>query len=293
MRIGTANQYATFQRDIEVSQRKYFDLMSQISSGKRIDKPSDDPGGMRAVIDIKSMKAALEQYTTNIQRGKNNLQLTESSLSEVSTLSSRAYTLVLQGANTSVSQEQRNAMASEIDSIQKRLLQIANTRNANGSYIFSGQQTDRPALTLGASGISYNGDNGPLLLEVSPDETIPSNLPGDPLFTDLYNKLDNIRLSLEGGNVSALSDIHVAEIQTEIRNVNVARGVIGGRLRQLDQVASTHARRIDDLTADASEIEDVDITQAITELKSAESAYQAALQVTSQGSRLSLLDFMR
>lgn len=293
MRIGTANQYATFQRDIEVSQRKYFDLMSQISSGKRIDKPSDDPGGMRAVVDIESMKAALEQYTTNINRGKNNLQLTESSLAEVSTLSSRAYTLVLQGANTSAGQEQRSAMASEIDSIQKRLLQISNTRNSTGSYIFSGQQTDRPAITLGSNGITYNGDNAPVLLEVSPDETVAANLPGDPIFTDLYNTLDRIRLSLEGGNVSALSDIHVNEIQQEIKNVNVARGMVGGRLRQMDQIAATHGRRIDELTSDASDIEDVDITQAITELKSAESAYQAALQVTSQGFRLSLLEFMR
>ena len=293
MRISTSYLFDSYTRDIQTTQSKYLLAQERVSSGKQLTKMSDDPAAMRSVLNMRSLQSQLGQYSQNLTRAKSVLGLSENALSDANNVVNRAYSLAVQSSNTTTTQSQRTAMASEIGDLQTKLLQIANSKSANGDYIFAGQKTDTTPFTVGTSGLSFNGDTNPINVEGSATDTLQINTPGSPLFTDAYNRLANLKTALESGSTSQIADVSIGELQNSQQQISLARGTIGSRTNQLTSLQQTHDRRISDLKVSTSDLEDVDTAQAIVDLNSAQTAYQASLQVASQGFKLSLMDFIR
>lgn len=293
MRISTSYLYETYTRDIQTSQSKYVQAQQRVSTGKQLNQFSDDPGAMRNVLTMKGLSSQITQYSKNLDKATSYLGFSENALSDTSTVVNRAYSLAVQSANTSTTQEQRLAMASEVGDLQNKLIQLANSKSATGDYLFGGQVTDKPPLTVTPTGIAYNGDSNAVTVEASSTDNVQINTPGSPLFTDAYNRLDSLKKALEAGSTSQIADVSIGELQNSQRQINLARGTIGSRTNQIKDLKSQNDRRISDLTSSTSDLEDVDAAQAIMDLKTAETSYQAALQVASQGFKLSLMDFIR
>lgn len=293
MRISTAYQFDSYTNDIRLAQERLADAERQVSSGKRIETPSDDPLGTSRALSMRSYKSVTEQYQKNLQTAKGFLGYTESALSSTYDGVRRAYTLAVSGANSSTDQAGRNAMAQEITDIQARLVQQANTRGPSGQYIFAGQKTNAVPYTVSGTTVTYNGDANPMQVEVGAGEVMQVNTIPEPMFSDIYNKLETLKNNLLGGNVGAISGTSINDMQGAMDTVSAERGKIGANLRKIDDYTSQYTRRVDDLTQGISDIEEVDISQAIMKYQLAQTTYQGALNVASQGFRLSLMDFIR
>jgi flagellar hook-associated protein 3 FlgL len=293
MRISFGHQYDVYRSDLMKTQERYFDAQRQVATGKRIFALSDDPFGAASALSMRQVRGASEQYAENALSAKAFLSFSEGTLAEMSTILKRVNELAVSGANGSTSQVGRAAMAAEITEIQKRLVDLANSKGPGEQYLFAGQATDTKPFEAAAGVLTYAGDNNDLTGEISANETMAFNTHLGTLMPTMYGQLESLKTNLQGGNLSAISGIDIGNIQAAIRSVDQLRGNIGTRIQTADQAMNHHERRMDDLTSRISEIEDADMSEAILQYKSAETAYQAALQTVSMGSQLSLMDFMR
>lgn len=293
MRISTAYQFESYTSDIRAAQERMSIAGRQVTTGKRLLNPSDDPLGTARILTMRSYKAATEQYSNNLNGAKGVLGYNEEALGSLHGGVQRAYALAVQGANSATDQVGRNAMAQEITEIQSRLVQIANTRGPAGQYLFAGQDNDSAPYTVSGATLTFNGDSNPVVVEVGPTETMQVNSIGEPMFSDTYNKLETLKNNLLGGNVGAISGVSINDMQAAMKTINAERGQVGAKLRQVDDYNAQYTRRVDDLTQGISDIEEVDVAQAITSYQLAQTAYEAALRVASQGFQLSLMDFIQ
>ncbi|MBI1331584.1 MAG: flagellar hook-associated protein 3 [Armatimonadetes bacterium] len=292
-RVSTFYQFSTLQSQVARAGEAYYDAQKKVSTGKRINVLGDDPTGFGSVVSMKGVKAGLTQYSANLDRANNWYSTTENTMSEVTTLMNRANALAVSGATATTGQTERQAMASEVTSIRDRLLQLANAKDGSGNYIFAGTATSTTPFSLNGNTIAYNGDTGKVKVEAAPGQTMDLSLPGtDTFFQSAYDHLTTMIDAMNNNDSSTLSNTSLTDVQADLQVVNMARGEIGNRVRTLDDYQSDHSRRIDELTKGVSDIEDVDLAQAITDYQSAQTAYQAALQMVSQGSKLSLMDYI-
>ena len=294
MRVSTGYQYDVYNANIRNAMSNYFDAQKRVMTGKRFNRVSEDPVAALTALGARSLRSRLEQLDKNLMVAKEYSGTTETVLDEINSVMKRAYTLAIQGASDATTQESRDAMANEIASLEQRLVDLGNTQGVNGKYIFSGQSTDTKPFSAAGGALTFAGDTLPVNVEIRPGEVMRANLENaDTFFDGLYTTLETLRTDLQGGNVQQLSEVDVANLRTALDNVGAARGLNATKLQEIERLHSEGQRRMDDLTKTISDNEDIDLTEAITEMQMAETAYTATLQVASQGFRLSLMDFLR
>lgn len=159
----------------------------QLSSGKRILTPSDDPTGSVRVVDLKSAIGRVDQYQVNADRAQSRLEQEESALFGITNLLQRSHELGVQGNNLAVlTASDTAAIAAEIRQLVHELEGLANTRDASGDYIFAGYKSGTKPFTRTATDTYiYNGDQGQRQLQISADRTIADGDNGFDLFVDV------------------------------------------------------------------------------------------------------------
>jgi flagellar hook-associated protein 3 FlgL len=293
MRISTNYQYDTFQLDIRNAQEKLVKVSQQLATGKRINNPSDDPVGVARTISMRSLRSGIDQYQKNLSSARGALGYIDNTAGDITDLVRQAYTLAVQGASSTTDQGARNAAATQIGNIQKRIIDLGNSKGPTGNYQFAGQKSSTKPYTLTGSTLTFNGDTNPIRVETGPGETIQSNVSGEPMITELYNRLEALKSDLIGGQVGAISGVDIANIQASLDSVTSLRGDVGTRMQTIDDLSTQWQRRSDELTKNISDIEDVDLSEAMVKYQQANQAYTAALTVAGQGFRLSLMDFIK
>lgn len=291
MRISTPYQFGTYASDVAKAHERYVGLQRQISSGKRINSLGDDPVGMAASLSLRQLQEGLTQYKSNLTSAKGQLGLQETALAEMHALTRRAYELAVQGANGATDNKARLAMVNELTEIQKRLVDLGNVQGQNGQYLFGGQTTDSKPFTFVAGVLTFNGDDFDRVVEAAPGETLVASVPARQTVEGAYAAIESLKLNLQG-SYTAISGVDIPALQNSLDSINALRGSVGARLQSISQWMSEHERRGDEFAKSISDIEEVDITETIVQYQMAEMAYGAALQIASQGFRLSLLDFM-
>ena len=258
-----------------------------ISSGKRITELSDDPVGLVQSLHIRSALSGLEQTGRNISLGESWLSAAESSLTEVQTILSNAKALCVQMASGTTGPGQRASAALTVQNMLEEVISLANTEVA-GRYIFSGSRTEEAPFEQDGT---YRGNNTSFSIKIGRDATIEIGQDGEPIFSDIFTALNDLKSALETNDVdrigSALGDLD-EQFQAVTRRISEvgsrrARMEIKGRI--LEDLKLGNRERL-------SVLEDADIAEAIVELKSIELAYQAALTSSSKIMTLSLMDYL-
>ncbi len=293
-RVSTSYQFSSAQSQVQKSGNAYFAAQRRVSTGRRINELGDDPTGVSNIISMSSVKAGLAQYSANLDRANSWMKTTENSFVEVTTLLNRANALTVSGATATIGQNERQAMASEMTSIRDRLVQLANTKDGNGDYIFAGTATRTTPFTVSSGVLTYNGDLGTVRVEAAPGQTMDLSLSGTQSFiTTTFNTLTSTITAMQNNDTATLSNASLTNIQAALQSSSLYRGELGNRGRTISDYQSDQTRRIEELTKNVSDVTDVDLAQAITDYQSAQTAYQAALQMAGQGNKLSLMDFIR
>ncbi len=293
MRIGFAHQYDVYRSDISRAQGQLFDSQRRVTTGKKILSLGDDPVGAASAIGLRRLRAASEQYGNNLLSAKGFLGMTESTLAEMTTLINRANELAVAGANGTLEQSAREGIVREITEIQKRLVDLGNTEGPGQRKLFAGQRTDTVPFVVDNGTLTYAGDANDLTVEISATETMTISTQLGTALPGIYSDLNRLKEHLQGGATGSISGESIPAMQQATRQITLLRATVGTRMQAVEQGVSHHTRRMDELSSQLSDVEDVDMSEAILDYKMAETAYQAALQSVSMISRLSLMDFMR
>jgi flagellar hook-associated protein 3 FlgL len=182
VRIATAT---ILRQGVDAMQRLQSNLsktQQQISSGRRIVSPSDDPVGAAHILELTRGLEETAQYQRNGEIARNRLSLEEESLIGVGNILQRARELALQANNASQSDETRGFMATELREMQEQLVQIANTRDAAGQYLFAGFKARTEPFVRNATGFQYAGDQGQRLVQIGQGRQVADGDPGSEVF---------------------------------------------------------------------------------------------------------------
>jgi len=294
MRVSSSYQYETYTNNIQKAQSEYFRVQKQISSGRAFESASEDPLNAHLAMNSRGLKLRFEQYDKNLRSAKDYLGNSEQALGEIGDLLNQASVFAIQGASSALDPAASQSLAQQVDALQDKLVRLANKQGSQGQYIFAGQKTNTKPFTEVAGVLQFNGDDLPILSEIRANEYSRINGQGmDVAIIDIYNELEDLKANLNSHDIIKLSDESVANLKTLRDQATSMRADMGARLQTVQQLETENTRRIDDLTAEISGFEEVDITEAFVRYQQAENAYSAALQVASQGMGLSLMDFMR
>lgn len=293
MRVSTNYQYNAFQFNLQNADARLVAISQQLSTGKRINEPSDDPVGVGQSLTLRGLQAGIKQYMANLTAAKGSLGYIDNTAGSMSDLMSRAYQLAVQGASSSEDQTARNGMASQIATLQSQLVNLGNAQGSDGSYIFAGQKTTTKPYTLSGGTLVFNGDINPINVEIGPGQTMLANAPGEPMITTMYNTLETLKNDLIGGQVGTISGVDIPNLQASLHTISTLRGDVGARMQTVQTMSTQYQLHVDNLTKNISDLEDVDMASAAVQYQQASQAYTAALSVVGRASQLSLLDFIR
>lgn len=297
-RVNHTTFINTALANIQLSTARMQKYQEQISTGKKINRPSDDPAGARAVLDLRAEGLRLDQYTSNIQNAKNSVEFTTTVLRQIADLMTRAQELTVQGVNGTADQSVRDAVASEINGILESLLQSANSK-LSGKYIFTGTETTTTPFTATRnsagqiSAITYNGNREKIEYLVGPNMKVQVNQPGEEAFIDnkLFDALINVRDSLKSGAVTFA--------RAELDNIENGISSVANMVSRMGGVASTLElldNRVEDTKLSVAEVlgekEGADLAELILRLQEEENILQATLASAAFIFRTSILDYL-
>ena len=263
-----------------------------VSSGKRLNRPSDDPADVRSDVQLNDTLAELNQYLRNIDDATSTTSAMDTTLSNVGNVIQRANELAIQGANSTLDVGQRADIAEEVDQLIQQVAQDAGAK-VGDRFVFSGFKVDTAPYRINPDGTvsAYQGDHGAIIARVGPNSTMQINLAGDAVFQPAIDALTQLSTDLKSGGLVQQSTL--GQIASALQTVTAAQANVGARTNRLDQAKASQESLVASSTILKSQLEDIDMTSAITELTKRQTTYQATLAVTAKVMQTSLIDYLR
>lgn len=185
-------------------------LQGEISSGKNDPRASADPVRALRLSAVNEQTDALDRFSTNIERVQSRLDQADIVLKEATNVQRRIRDLALRAASDTATSEERKSIGIEVTQLRQSLLGLANSRDETGQALFGGFQTREDPFVEGPRGVSYRGDGGQILLQVSESLSLPSGVSGGDIFggeagATIFDAIDDFLATL-GGDGSFPSD---------------------------------------------------------------------------------------
>ncbi|AOQ23397.1 Flagellar hook-associated protein 3 [Moorella thermoacetica] len=278
----------------------------QMSSGKRVNRPSDDPIVVARVLAFKTSIAANDQYKKNMEDAKGWLDASESALGMATDVLQRARELAVYGSNGSMPKESMEALGAEVDQLIGELVQTANT-SYGGRFVFGGSKTTSAPFTRDNSGVSYSGNTKDLNWEVAPGVSMSVNVNGEAAFMQvvdtnndgklegIFSLLQELHDALTGTNGKSQSDVSgtLSQFDQAIDHILNLRATLGAKSNRMEMAMS----RLDDtqigLMQTMSKLEDIDLAETVMNYKTQENVYLASLSTGAKVLQPSLIDYLR
>lgn len=270
----------------------------QLTTGRLINRPSDDPTGATTAMRIRSSLSAQQQYVRNTDDAIGWLDQTDGTLSTMSSQIIRARDIALQGANTgAMGPQAREALATEVDQIRAGLISSANAQYLDRPIfggVTAGRTAYQPDGTL-ADPASLGLGTG-VVRTIAPGARIRIDLEGPEVFgaspNSVFDHLAQLAADLRAGDSAGVSTA-VEQLKSDADRVTNMRAEVGARQVRVENARAVATDAVLTLTNALSETENTDLAKATVELGLQEVAYQAALGATARVLQPSLLDFLR
>jgi flagellin-like hook-associated protein FlgL len=309
MRLGSAN---TFDKALQNIYSRQSDIASQqekLTSGKNINRPSDDPTGAaqaeRALTRIS--RIATDQRALAVQN--NAITLAETALTEAINVSQSLRELVVSAGSGTFNASDRASVANEMQGLREQLFNIANRKDTNSIPLFGGLGSALApfvaASALPGAAVTFDGVAG----QTAPTETaVPGAMDGNAIWmsipdavtptilTNLFQVVDDAIAGISSGGsstaISAVVSTALTQIDAGMNRLESARGQAGAWLKRVDTITNTQEGRTLQLTADKSRAEDLNLVTGYSEFQRMNTGYQAALQSYAQIQKLSLFNYI-
>lgn len=292
MRITSQMIVDSTLNNIELNQNRVEQLQSQITSGSRISRPSDDPIGAARALNLQDSIAQSQQYQRNIDEATSWLNTTDSSLDAVTQAVQRTRELAIQAANGTLSSTERTAIQSEISQLQQHVLDLSRSKYG-AYYLFSGTASSAPGYTSAApSPGGYQGNSAQVQREVAPGTVIGINADATATFDPVFLAMQTLQAGLSGGNTATIQN-SISQLDSGLDAVTVSRAQVGAKVNRLEFLKERQSSIEVNLTGLLSDTRDTDMAQALTSFSMAQNVYQASLKAGAQALQPSLLDYLR
>ncbi len=289
MRITNKMMTANIKRNVFRQSEQLLRSQEVLSSGKRINRPSDDPVGMGKVLDYRKTLSSFEQYDRNIQQAKNRIEFMDTTLEGVEELIVDAKNWAVNQASSSTAE--RDAAIGSVQNIRDQVLQLANSKMGR-NFIFAGFQTDAPAFD--ATG-GYNGDNGYFSVLTGDGAEMQIEADGGRIFQgteDVFDALDDLITGLQTDDV-VLIDAQIDRLISAQSQVQEVRSESGAHYQQLELSEGQMAKLKMTMEELLDRTEKASVEEAIINLKNQEMAYEIALNTSARIVQPTLMNFLR
>jgi len=299
-RITQESLNRTTLSNINLNYKKIQGIQEKLSSGKQINRPSDDPSGTRKVLGLRAEELQVQQFLDNTETAKEQINYTSNTLESIQELFSKIKNLAIQAGNDTLGQSDRNIIANELDELLESVLQNANTDN-NGRYIFSGTKTLTSAFTAtrdsngNITSVSYNGNNEEIKYQIGPNTFIQVNLPGGKLFQDnkAFSTLISLRDALKASTFdsAAFSNLrNTFDTATNALSTEITK--FGAKANMLEMTTNSLENSQTALKELISFTEDADVASLIVDLQHQENVLQSSLKTGAMVIQQTLLNFL-
>jgi len=273
----------------------------QLSSGKVISKPSDNPTLASKIMNLDNSIKENEQYSKTIDSSMNWINTADGSLSNAEDTLQRVRELVVSGANGTLTDSDRAASAEEVSTLSQQLADELNTK-FDGRYIFGGQKTTEAPFAVNNGVLEYKGDSNNISREIAANVTVPIPSDGGQLTNttgtsstdngNLGKLLSSIVTALKNGDTGALSGSILGDLDIHIGNVVNFRSKMGAVYNRLDAAGQRNATENTSMTELLSNSEDIDVAAKTVEYNSMSTVYQSCLSAGAKLLKTSLLDYL-
>lgn len=186
MRISTSMIHTQAVNSMLQAQTAMAKTQNEVSTGLKVQKPSDDPVAAVQILKLQQQQAALQQYETNIAALKTRLQTSEQALSDTTNALQRVSELAVQANNGSLNASDKQSIATELAQIKSQLLTIANTKDSNGEYLFAGfSSNSQPFSTNSNAAVVYSGDQGTRNVQIGASQYMADGNSGQEVFVSV------------------------------------------------------------------------------------------------------------
>lgn len=268
-------------------------LQEQLSSGRRINRPSDSPTDTSQAMRLRGSLSANEQYARNAADGVSRLGIADQALTTTTELVAHARQLALQGRNSgAMSQAARDALATELTQVRAAVLDQANTTYLSRP-VFGGVTDGEQAYD--ATG-AYVGTPGELTRRVSETSRVRVDVDGRAVFgegaTSVFSELDSVITALRAGDDAGVA-AGLTALDGRLETIGTAHADLGAAYNRVERAQDSLRDTQLDLTAALTGIENIDLPRTMIDINMQEVAYQAALSATARVVQPSLVDFLR
>jgi flagellar hook-associated protein 3 FlgL len=292
MRVTVGSASYRSMLHLQSASSRLAELQDKLSSGQQIMKPSDDPSGTVRALALRGDLKRSTQYAANADDAIGWMSTADTAYKQAVNLLQNARTLVVQGLNTGANDAAAStALANQVDALRGSLLGVANT-TYNGRPVFGG--TTAGTVAYDPNG-NYVGDDGSITRAVGANNTVTINQTGPQAFgaagSDVFSLLDIIANTLRV-NPSGLGSA-LGQLDTAISTVTGAQATEGATYQRVQAASTALTTDNTNLKTELSQVQDADAAELAIEVATANTTYQASLQVTANISQLSLMDFLK
>jgi len=269
---------------IQQSEQNASVATQQVSSGLRVNQLSDDPAASAAIVLNHNQSSQDDQFLQNIATIQPRLQVADSSLSDVVTALTRAVSLGTEGANGTLNDGDRQAIAQEVQGIQSQIVSLANA-SYQGGYLFGGTAVGAQPFTLNSTTgvVTYSGNTNTTSVETSTGNSIQTNIPGSQLFLNasgsVFTALQDLNTALQNNtNIGAA----VNEVSGALSTLSSQRVFYGNALNQISSSEDFLNQDKINLSEQANSLIGADLATASSNLVQAQTAEQATLNAAAR-----------
>jgi flagellar hook-associated protein 3 FlgL len=269
------------------------DLENALTTGHRVNRPSDDPPAVARTLTYTSDLSAGDAYLKTIDSSLSWLNSTDDALSEGSDLLQRARELAVEGSNDTNNAQDRSNIAAEIGQILKQMIVTGNS-SVRGQRLFAGDKinADPFAQAANPAGFTYTGDNAQMQREYDQNAQIPINTDGQATFGPAITALTNLQAHLNANTPAAITG-DLTSLDTALDTVLAARADVGAKVNRLTAAQDRQNLLQVNVEGLRSKVADTDYADALSKFTIQENVYKASLQVGGQAMQPSLLDYLK
>lgn len=304
MRISTNTIYQSGANRLMGLQSDLNKLQAQMSSGKKVNSPADDPVAYARILELTNAQNMNNTYTETRKVAKTSLETYESSLTTITNVIQDVQSSLVNAGNGSYTNEQRQIIANELQTRLDTLVGLSNTKDAQGNYMYSGYQTETAPFDTSTGSVVFQGDSSKRALQVDVRRQMQVTYTGDQVFqangNDLFATLqDTINLlntpitddASQQAFSSGLAD-SITKMQGSLNQILSVRADLGSKLNELDTLDTTGSNMDLQYQTSISNLQDLDYTEALSDFAKKSTILEAAQKSYVQTSQLSLFSLL-
>ena len=307
MKISTSYLYDRSITQMSTVQSDLAHTQAQVSAGKQVLNPSDAPDQAAAIQRLKSVLSKQDSYSKTLTTVKARLEGEDTTLKSVSDLLIRAKEISVQASNDTLSPQNRQALGVELQAVRDQMFSLANSKDSNGNFYFSGSRLKQPPFAQDVLGqATYQGDQTRMYVQVGDQRSIPLNRSGSNTFVgitrtdstgqksnrEFFGVLDDVIAGINTSDRRAMNR-GVGEMDDLLNGVSLAQANVGTDLNVVDQQNQV----IDDtkltLKTTLSNVEDLDMAEAITKMNKQMLSLEASQSSFAKITQLNLFNFIK